>query len=151
MLENKKGDRWLQRKKMLMRKNPTKEEKIFGDALKTNNIKFRWQSLCYTKEFQCIVDFFIKSDGQKIAIEIDGNYHLSKEQIEKDTYRTQWLKEKRGYDVIRFTNKQVNEDINLCLITLADYYICKVQDSPSNNFKSFIKIINLPINQHCYA
>lgn len=143
-MKNNNEDRWLIRYKLKMRKNPTPEEYLFKNALKSNNIKFRHQSLCYSKEFQCIVDFLIRTDGQSIVIEIDGDYHLSPLQKEKDDYRTVWLKENRGYDVIRFSNNEVNSDISGCLRKLAVYYINKVKGSQSKNFKSFCSILGLP-------
>ncbi len=141
---NKKGDQWLQAFKMKMRKNPTHSESVFRDALENAKIKFRHQSLCYTKEFQCIVDFFIKSDGLKLAIEIDGEYHFTPKQIEADQYRTQWLKDNRGYDMLRFTNKEVNHDINECLKKLAVYYLNTVKSSESRNYSRFCAILGIP-------
>lgn len=139
---NKNPSKWLNRYKMKMRKNPTKEEYLFNAALKKAKIKFRHQSLCYSEDFQCIVDFLIKCDGYHIAIEIDGNYHFTQSQIKKDNFRTQWLEEKRGYDMIRFTNEEVNNNITDCLKRLAVYYIRKVKNSSSNNFKAFQTILN---------
>jgi len=137
--ENK--SRWLNRFKMKMRKNPTIAEKAFYTALTENNIRFRFQSLCYSDDFQCIVDFLIKSDGQNIAIEIDGGYHETDSQRQKDLLRTKWLKTHRNYDIVRFTNDDVLNNPNQCLTKLATYYVGKVKNSMSNNFLSFCKII----------
>jgi very-short-patch-repair endonuclease len=51
-----------------------------------------------------IVDFYCHSI--KLVIEIDGDYHHSHDQIEKDLNRTAEL-ERRGIKVIRFTNDEV--------------------------------------------
>ena len=54
-----------------------------------------------------IVDFF--APGRKLIIEVDGGQHF--EQEEYDRIRTTYL-ESRGYRVIRFTNRDVNKDID---------------------------------------
>ena len=45
-----------------------------------------------------------------LVIEVDGDYHQTTEQQQKDQYRTEYLQSK-GYRVIRFTNQQVLSDI----------------------------------------
>jgi very-short-patch-repair endonuclease len=45
-----------------------------------------------------------------LVIEVDGDYHQTPEQQQKDQYRTEYLQSK-GYRVIRFTNQQVLSDI----------------------------------------
>lgn len=54
-----------------------------------------------------IVDFC--SPKAKLIIEVDGSQHL--EQAENDRIRTEYL-ESQGYQVVRFWNQQVLEDIN---------------------------------------
>ena len=43
---------------------------------------------------------------KRIVIEIDGGYHQLPNQQVSDTERSEWL-EKKGFKVIRFTNKEV--------------------------------------------
>ena len=51
-----------------------------------------------------IVDFFFRKS--MLIIEIDGGYHDTEEQQEKDAIRQEWL-EQNGYTVLRFTNDQI--------------------------------------------
>ena len=55
------------------------------------------------------VDFHIKPS--LLAVEIDGGYHTAVEQKVKDVNRTAYLVE-RGWRIIRFTNKEVIEDVD---------------------------------------
>ena len=59
-----------------------------------------------------IVDFV--SLKNFLVIEIDGEYHQTLEQQQKDQYRTDYLQSK-GYRVIRFTNQQVLSDVEFVM------------------------------------
>jgi very-short-patch-repair endonuclease len=59
--------------------------------------------------FRFIADFYCEET--KLAIEIDGDSHNDPEQAEYDAARTAWL-EAEGYRVIRFTNREVHENID---------------------------------------
>ena len=66
-----------------------------------------------------ILDFYCHE--LRLSLEIDGGYHIQKEQKEKDNERTKYL-ENLGISEIRFTNEQVLnnyenviENINSCL------------------------------------
>lgn len=85
-----------------MRKNPTEAERILWNALKTNatGLHFRWQHII--QDF--IVDFFCYD--KMLTIELDGGYHETEEQKEKDQYRTSELK-CLGYTELRFKNEEV--------------------------------------------
>ncbi|WP_396022262.1 endonuclease domain-containing protein [Chryseobacterium suipulveris] len=50
----------------------------------------------------------------KLVIEVDGDYHSSQEQIEKDKERTEILNS-NGLEVLRFTNKEIFENIDFVL------------------------------------
>jgi len=50
----------------------------------------------------------IRINGTKLLIEVDGLYHFTPEQKEKDRIRTENLEE-NGYQVIRFTNKEAKQ------------------------------------------
>jgi very-short-patch-repair endonuclease len=54
-----------------------------------------------------IVDFFCPA--VKLVIEVDGDSHA--EQAEHDAERTRWLGEQKRYRVIRFTNEEVQHNI----------------------------------------
>jgi very-short-patch-repair endonuclease len=55
-----------------------------------------------------IVDFI--SFEAKLIIEVDGSQHSELQNIKKDNQRTKWL-ESQGYQVIRFWNTDVLENI----------------------------------------
>lgn len=71
-------------KKALIR-NKTEAEKVLQKELRARKIRFSFQKKYYNESFACILDFFIKSgDKAKVAVELDGGYHLSDEQKRKD-------------------------------------------------------------------
>jgi len=92
------------------RLNPTPAEAKMWELLsnkKLDGYKFRREHIIgmYIADFVCL--------KQNLIIEIDGGYHDSIEQQEKDQERTNWLKE-HGFRVIRFKNEQVlqnHEDV----------------------------------------
>lgn len=57
-----------------------------------------------------IVDFYCAKS--RLVIEIDGDSHL--DQVEYDAERTAWLVE-QGYRVIRFTNREVDQQSDAVL------------------------------------
>lgn len=63
-------------------------------------------------------DFSIPS--LKLIIEIDGGYHDVLEQQIKDRDREKEIKRATGYNIVRFTNAQVENDPNLLFETLID-------------------------------
>jgi leucyl-tRNA synthetase len=85
-----------------MRANPTEGEATLWTELKGKKlgIKFRKQHLIadYIVDFVCL--------SKMLIIEVDGDYHNTPEQIEKDKQRTAVLEE-LGYKLIRFTNEEV--------------------------------------------
>jgi leucyl-tRNA synthetase len=85
-----------------MRKEPTEAESILWDLLraKKTGYKFRRQHSVdrFIPDFVCL--------EKKLIVEVDGDYHLSEEQIVLDNARTEIL-ENLGYKIIRFSNKDV--------------------------------------------
>ena len=85
-----------------LREKMTAPEKKLWEYLKTKPMgyKFRRQHPItgYVLDFYC--------HKLRLSIEIDGDYHLKKERIEKDKIRTDHLAE-LGIHEIRFTNEQV--------------------------------------------
>jgi very-short-patch-repair endonuclease len=86
-----------------LRENPTRAEELLWLALKNNQLdgyKFRRQHpiIVYIADFYC--------HRLKLVIEIDGGYHLSKDQQDLDKERTATI-EFQGLKVIRFTNEEV--------------------------------------------
>ena len=111
-----------------LRKNETKSEKLLWEKLKGNQIKsskFRRQHPIglYIADFYC--------HKLKLIIEVDGEYHLSEEQILKDSERTNSLKES-GLEVIRFTNEEIVKNIESVLSKLSTK-IEEIENSNSSN------------------
>ncbi len=84
-----------------LRKNMTEAEKKIWYAFLRG---FKHRFLRQKPIDNYIVDFYCT--GLKLVIEIDGDTHSTKEEIEYDKYRTQIL-EGYGLKVIRFTNYQI--------------------------------------------
>ena len=92
-----------------LRKNATPQENhLWYDFLSKYEIRFQRQKAIDN----FIADFYCYK--AKLIIEIDGSQHRTVEGSQKDEFRTEIL-EKYGLKVIRFTNKQINEDfIRVC-------------------------------------
>lgn len=93
--------------------NATYAERLLKIFL-TGKIDFEFQKIIYTdnKHF-FIADFYIPS--KNLIIELDGEYHDSIKQQDKDIWRTKLLNS-LGYEVIRFKNKQITESKDLSWI-----------------------------------
>jgi len=93
-----------------LRKNMTSSENALWLYLKggINGLKFRRQHPIgiYIADFYC--------HGVKLIIEIDGSIHNEIEIIDSDKTRQKELEE-LGYTVIRFTNEQVNIEVEKVL------------------------------------
>lgn len=91
-------------KEQLIR-NQTNAEKFFNKKIKDYGIKnIEFQYPIYLKEKFYIVDFLVPD--KQLVIELDGGYHNTKQQMIKDTKRTNDL-QKLGYTVIRFKNNDI--------------------------------------------
>jgi hypothetical protein len=56
----------------------------------------------------------VGNSALKIGVEIDGNSHFSTERKAQDKKKTEFL-ESIGWKVLRFTNKEVEADLNRCV------------------------------------
>ena len=100
-----------------LRENQTEAEQKLWLAVKDNQIegyKFRRQHPLSIY----IVDFYCHT--LKLVIEIDGGYHLSKEQQLLDKKRTADL-EFQGLNVIRFTNEEILLKLLEVIIKIKDF------------------------------
>lgn len=90
----------------ILRKNPTREEKILWEILKGKKlgVKFRRQHPIWNY----IADFYCHE--LKIVIEVDGSIHDVPEIKENDEVRQQLI-ESFDIRVIRFTNRQVRHNL----------------------------------------
>lgn len=92
-------------------KNKTKAESIFNKAILGSiySVDFEFQSIVYITRKKRIEKFYIADfliPSIKTIIEIDGEYHFTEEQKQKDIQRTKDLKQK-GYKVIRINNNTI--------------------------------------------
>ena len=96
--------------KHILEVNATYAERLLKTFL-AGKIDFEFQKIIYTdnKHF-FIADFYIPS--KNLIIELDGGYHETSEQKQKDAWRTGVLNS-MGYKVIRFTNSQILSSYNL--------------------------------------
>lgn len=109
---------FLEKEAQRMRENPTEGEKLFKNFCDKYRIPYNIQKPIMIGYKGFILDFEIitkdnpklhNSKKRKIAVEIDGEYHKTKEQKEKDDARTKTLKSSQ-YSVIRFTNDEVKDE-----------------------------------------
>ena len=99
------------------RKQPTQAEKVLWQHLRNRRLNgFKFPRQHPVSDF--IADFYC--DDCKVIVEVDGNYHNDAEQILYDQQRTFQLKD-LGLKVIRFTNREVLEQMDYVLLALADY------------------------------
>lgn len=90
----------------LLRQNMTVAETLLWERIKDNQLgeKIRRQHpiQLYIADFYC--------HKFRVVIEVDGDYHNSKEQILKDIERSSDLRS-LGLEIIRFTNKEILNDL----------------------------------------
>lgn len=84
-----------------MRREPTAAEKAFKQIMEEKGIPFDDQVPFMRKGHNYIFDFVV---CKKWVVEIDGGYHNTEEQREKDKKRDEYLYG-MGYKVKRFTIK----------------------------------------------
>jgi isoleucyl-tRNA synthetase len=94
------------------KKHPTEAEKILWEALrgkKLSGYKFRREHIIdeYIADFVCL--------SRRLIVEVDGGYHSDPEIMENDEFRSKFLKENFGYEVIRFSNEEVIGGIDAVL------------------------------------
>jgi len=96
-----------------MRENPTEAERILWEELRAGKlgVKFRRQHIID----RFVVDFYCIKNG--LVIELDGDIH--KFQKEKDFERQKAL-EGLGCKILRFTNEEVEGDVDKVLEKIAE-------------------------------
>ncbi len=98
-----------------LRRPMTPQERKLWNRLRRKQLygfKFRRQHPL----FRFILDFLCFE--HKLVIEIDGGGHYEPTQLAYDQARTEWL-EQRGFRVIRFTNRDVDTNIEGVLQEIA--------------------------------
>ena len=91
------------------RTNETAAEKKIRQLLEGYSIKHITQKPIYTSDSFYIVDFYLPEIN--LVVEVDGDYHYTSEQIEKDKAKNEKLLN-LGYNVLRFNNKDYRKGWN---------------------------------------
>lgn len=79
----------------------------------------------YSARTGFVIDFAILNNGQKIAIEVDGeHWHTTKKQKQKDRFKDYMLK-REGWKVIRIKELNFNEDMEKLKNMLRDRGVIK--------------------------
>jgi very-short-patch-repair endonuclease len=89
-----------------LRSNMTEPEKLLWEKLRLKPLGFKFRRQHPISTY--ILDFYCHK--LKLSIEIDGGYHLTKEQKAKDMERTKVIND-LGIKEIRFTNNDVTQTI----------------------------------------
>ena len=97
----------------LLRNNQTLSERKLWNYINKKQLGFKFRRQHPISTF--IADFYCHE--LKLVIEVDGAYHLDKEQNENDRLRTKEIEE-FGIKVVRFTNDQVINQINFVINSL---------------------------------
>ena len=85
-----------------MRNEPTEAESVLWEMLRSKKAGYKFRRQHPVDKF--IPDFVCLD--KKLIVEVDGDYHLTEEQIELDKARTITLEE-LGYQIIRFSNEDI--------------------------------------------
>ena len=108
------------------RKEMTESEKVLWNALRDSieGYRFRRQHAIgqYIADFVCL--------PARLVIEVDGGYHISPQQQDKDNARTDYL-EGKGFHVVRFTNEEVSANIK-GIIQIIKEALYKQEESNQN-------------------
>ncbi|MBO4565297.1 MAG: endonuclease domain-containing protein [Bacteroidaceae bacterium] len=118
------------------RKNQTDAESALWNHIKGKSLGviFLRQYIIgdYITDFACL--------EPKLVIEVDGGYHSEPRQVEDDAIRQKRL-EKQGFKVIRFTNAEIECDIDNIInkIRKAIHHgsLCKEGEKGLDGFKEF--------------
>ncbi len=124
------GNRELLKRARELRNSMTKAEILLWSKIRSKHIlglKFRRQQ----PVLNYIVDFYC--DSLKLIIEVDGYIHSLPEYNEYDKNRENILKN-HGFRVLRFTNDEVEFEIELVMKKLYSYLLKTFPElSPDNN------------------
>jgi len=107
----------IKEKARTLRNNPTPAETLFWNTLRQMPF-YRSQTFCRQKPIgSYIVDFYCYR--HRLVIEIDGDSHGETDTKIKDQKRSEFLQSK-GLGVIRFTNRDVEKNIEGVMATLEE-------------------------------
>ena len=98
----------LKERRIELRKNQTREEKILWERLRQNQLGFKFKRQHSVGPY--ILDFYCSE--KKLAIELDGSHHVDNK--EYDTQRSDYLSV-LGIKVLRFWNSEVSANIEIVI------------------------------------
>lgn len=102
-------------KRRKLRNNSTKAEICLWAEIRNKKLGYRFLRQYGVGKF--VIDFY--SPRLKLAIEVDGVTHLTKEELEYDE-RRQFEIEQLGIQFIRFTNLEVYNEITNVIEKISD-------------------------------
>ena len=85
----------------------TPAETIFAQKLEAIGVRYISQKGFIAGDYFCIVDFYLPRPI-KVCVEIDGGYHNTENQRNRDARKDAYLRG-RGFRVIRLTNREVSQ------------------------------------------
>jgi very-short-patch-repair endonuclease len=106
-----------------LRQPQTPAEATLWRHLRDRNLEYKFRRQHPIDSF--IIDFYCAK--AKLLIEVDGETHFQKAQIEYDQARTEHL-ERLGYKVIRFTNDDIRHNINIVISKIIEEAKTRVKD-----------------------
>jgi len=106
-----------------LRQPQTPAEATLWRQLRGRNLGYKFRRQHPIDRF--IIDFYCAE--AKLCIEIDGSSHFEKEQEEYDKARTEALQD-LGYQVVRFTNKDVRYNIHAVVDEIVRVVEKRIQD-----------------------
>jgi very-short-patch-repair endonuclease len=102
MLTTKDKQKTLFQRLKKLRSNPTVAELQIKKILDHLKVKYIFQKGFISGNAYVIVDFYLPKP-YKICIEVDGEYHSYGQQVQKDKWKDNYLKD-RGFKVVRIKN-----------------------------------------------
>ena len=105
----------------------TNAEKLLWSHLRNKQLGVKFRRQFSVGEY--ITDFYCPN--LKLAVEVDGGQHYTKEGIEYDNKRTEYLNSIK-IEVVRYTNIDILMNIDRVLIDLAKIINSKKQPLPAS-------------------
>lgn len=107
-----------------MRRRPTRHEQLLHDALCELQYQFKFQPFFYNNDTLYIPDFCLYTKAGRLVVEVDGPSHDKQKWY--DERRTQWLAEFRNCTVLRFTNEEIESNIEKAILAIARHSPIKI-------------------------
>ena len=106
-----------------LRQPQTPAEATLWRHRRNRNLEYKFRRQHPIESF--IIDFYCAK--AKLLIEVDGETHFQKAQIEYDQARTEHL-ERLGYKVIRFTNDDIRYNLSAVIARIIEQVETRVKD-----------------------